>query len=282
MPHLGRLLAFELLTEGKDELATELIPGMVDDPSLPLRYKSIKHLIEKSEGMDQQMAIGALGFALDNARDVEQVQKIAELLSDKGVSIDLQQQLGFLTQWNLVGNFDNKNQKGFDVAYGPEKDLANIDLAISYQDVAKSDDDEAESGKAGQWIPYNSLDSAGLVDLNKVIGKVKGVSAYAHATYDSDVDQAVDIRIGCINAHKIWVNGELVMSNEIYHNSTSIDKFIARANLKKGSNEVLIKVCQNEQTQSWAQRWQFQVRICDETGRAIRPSNPAADPAAAN
>jgi hypothetical protein len=28
----------------------------------------------------------------------------------------------------------------------------------------------------------------------------------------------------------------------------------------------VLKVCQNNQTQAWAQDWFFQVRVCDDTG----------------
>ena len=261
--YLGRLLAFELLTDGKPDLANKIIPGLVDDPSLPLRYKAIAYMVQEAESLEKMDSIGMLGFALEKARNVDQIVDIAKSLDEKGISVDLQQQLGFLNNWNIVGNFNNKDQTGFEVVYGPEKDLENFDLEAKYED-------SLESGAT--WSDHNTVDPTGLVDLNKVIGKVKGVIAYAHATYDSDAEQEVDIRIGCINAHKVWVNGELVMSNEIYHNGISPDKFVGRAKLKKGKNDILIKVCQNEQTQPWAQRWLFQVRICDESGKAIRPA----------
>ena len=36
--------------------------------------------------------------------------------------------------------------------------------------------------------------------------------------------------------------------------------------LKAGPNEILIKVCQNNQSEPWAQAWNFAVRVCDKTG----------------
>jgi cyclic pyranopterin phosphate synthase len=39
--------------------------------------------------------------------------------------------------------------------------------------------------------------------------------------------------------------------------------------LKAGVNRILIKVCQNEQKEAWAQRYIFQARVCDSTGKAI-------------
>jgi hypothetical protein len=39
--------------------------------------------------------------------------------------------------------------------------------------------------------------------------------------------------------------------------------------LKKGRNEILVKICQNEQTEDWAQTWDFQLRVCDALGTAV-------------
>ena len=40
-----------------------------------------------------------------------------------------------------------------------------------------------------------------------------------------------------------------------------------------GANEILIKVCQNEQNDSWAQQWSFQLRICDALGGMVPVTN---------
>ena len=262
--HLGRLLAFDLLSGADDGFAEKMIPQLVDDPSLPLRSKAIKDLFKRAESAEGVQSVGLLATAVDKARDVNQVIFAAQLLKKKGVAIDLQEQLGFINQWQLVGNFDNKEGKGFDVVHGPEKSLAEIDLDAEYDSV---------DGKS-KWQSHTTSDNLGLVDLNKVIGKVKGVTVYAYATYDCDEDREVDVRLGCINAHKIWVNGEVALSNDINHNGISPDKFVGKAKMKKGENKILVKVCQNEQTQGWAQRWQFQLRICDETGKALAPPEP--------
>jgi hypothetical protein len=51
--------------------------------------------------------------------------------------------------------------------------------------------------------------------------------------------------------------------------------------LKKGANQILVKCCQNEQTETWTVEWEFQLRVCDATGTAIlatdrKPTPPAA------
>ena len=37
----------------------------------------------------------------------------------------------------------------------------------------------------------------------------------------------------------------------------------------KGRNTILLKVCQNEQADAWAQVWDFQLRVCDAVGGAV-------------
>ena len=51
-----------------------------------------------------------------------------------------------------------------------------------------------------------------------------------------------------------------------------LDQYRLQAKLQRGRNVILLKVCQNEQPEDWAQRWQYQVRICDAAGAAILPA----------
>lgn len=262
--HLGRLLAFDLLSEADANFADATIPTLADDPSLPLRAKAIKQMLVDAGTAEGSQAFAILVTALEKARDVNQVVAAAEKLDEKGIAINLQKQLGFLTQWQLTGNYDNAKGEGFDVVHGPEQNVEEIDLGAEY---------ESADGKA-KWRAHNTTDSMGLVDLNDVIGKVKGVSVYAYTTFRAEEERDAEIRIGCINAHKVWLNGKLIINNNVNHNGISPDKFSGAGLLAKGENKILVKVCQNEQTQPWAQRWQFQVRVCDETGKAIQPAKP--------
>ena len=48
-----------------------------------------------------------------------------------------------------------------------------------------------------------------------------------------------------------------------------MDYHVGKGVLKTGENTVVVKVCQNNQTDSWAQRCQFHARDCDSTGGPI-------------
>ena len=85
----------------------------------------------------------------------------------------------------------------------------------------------------------------------------------------------MDLRLGSICAAKLWLNGKQLMEHDVYHSGTKIDQYVARGKLRAGANKILVKVCQNEQTESWAQDWSFQLRICDRVGTAVLSENRA-------
>jgi hypothetical protein len=41
------------------------------------------------------------------------------------------------------------------------------------------------------------------------------------------------------------------------------------AQLQAGRNTILVKVCQNEQTEEWTVEWDFQLRVTDALGTPI-------------
>ena len=86
---------------------------------------------------------------------------------------------------------------------------------------------------------------------------------------ESPKEQQVQMRAGSNNAVKIWLNGKLIYFREEYHHGMRMDQHTATGTLRAGRNTILIKVCQNEQTDAWAQKWDFQLRVCDKLGGAV-------------
>ena len=99
------------------------------------------------------------------------------------------------------------------------------------------------------------------------------MTAYAYTEYHAAAAGPVQLRLGCKNAWKIWLNGKLVFGRDEYHRGMRIDQYQLDVNLAKGRNTLLIKLCQNEQMQDWTKQWQFQLRVCDPTGTAILAAN---------
>ena len=79
----------------------------------------------------------------------------------------------------------------------------------------------------------------------------------------------MQVRVGTENAVRLFVNGRPIFSREEYHHGMRIDQHVAPATLRAGRNEILLKVCQNEQKEDWAQKWSFQLRITDTAGAKV-------------
>ena len=200
--------------------------------------------------------------SLSAARGLAQMKQSIEALKQLGESPDLVEYFGYITDWKVIGPFDNSEGAGFEKVYPPEEQL---DFAQQYQ------------GKSApvKWIDHSTgnqdqdIEQVGLVDLNKVLAEEKGVVAYLTATFYSAHDRELECRYGTVNATKLWVNGELLLSKNIYHMGGEFDQYIAPVKLRQGANTILLKICQNEQTETWTRSWNFRFRVTDELGGGV-------------
>jgi hypothetical protein len=256
-----RRLAYEWLARADKTAPERLLPGMLKDPSPELRRDAVAAVVKQADDLlaknDKDAAKAAYQKALTGACDEDQVEAIAAQLEKLGAPVDLAAHYGFLREWRLAAPFDNGGDAGFKAVYPPEK---GVDLSASYK--GKNDAKVA-------WAEHVCKDAYGVVDLNKVLGKEKGAVAYAFAVVDSPAERPVQVRVGSTNAVKIFLNGKELFAVDEYHHGMRIDQYAGAGVLKAGRNEVLIKVCQNEQSENWAQNWMFQARLSDATGAAV-------------
>lgn len=263
----ARRLAFDLLARTDKTAPDRLIPGMLNDPSVELRRDAVQRLIAQGDKQfalqKQDDAKATFAAALAGARDDDQVQIIKKRLEGLGEKVDLPRHFGFLMTWQLVAPFDNTDKKGLNTVYPPEQ---GIDLNAEY---------EGKGGMKIRWSTHTTDNEYGIVDVAKALSSFKGAVSYATTEFVSEKEQPVEFRLGTPNSWKVWLNGELLFSREEYHRGMSLDQYKMRGTLKPGRNVILIKVCQNEQKEEWAQRWQFQLRVCDATGTAVLSADRA-------
>ena len=256
----ARHLAFELVRRVDPSVESRLIPRMLNDPGVEFRRAAVARLIAEGQRLlDAEKASAARDVflkALSGAVHKDQVDLLATRLEKLGQPVDIARHLGFIVRWHLCGPFDNTGKRGYDVAYPPEQ---GIDLAASYE------------GKSGpvRWIEHTTTDAYGMVDLNKALGKDLGVVGYATTVFVASEPATVEFRLGTPNAYKLWLNGKLIGQREVYHAGQAIDQYVDQGRLRRGENRIVLKICQNEQTESWAQMWEFQLRVCDAAGTAV-------------
>jgi hypothetical protein len=261
--HAGaaRRLAYEWLRRTDPEAPQRLLPGMLSDPGAELRRDAVAIVLKEAqahaERKQESAARATYQKALQYARDRDQVTLIADELKKLGVKIDLTSHFGFITRWMIVAPFDNGGGKGFHTRFPPEK---GVDLKAVYA---------GKDGKKLRWAPHVTTLPLGKVDFNKAIAALHGTTAFAYTEIDSPAVLPVELRTASNNALRIYLNGKEIFFREEYHHGMALDQHVGAGKLKAGRNEILVKVCQNEQSDSWAQEWSFQLRVCDALGGAV-------------
>jgi len=258
----ARRLAFDLIRRADPRAADALVPGFLNDPGNDLRREAVDRLVDeagKQVATDKAAARDIYRRALHSARDADQIESLAKTLGDLGEKVDLAQTFGWVTRWRLIGPFDNTGNQGFTQAYPPEM---VIDPKAEYP------------GKGGtvRWVDAEAQGDYGMVDFNKPFGALKEVAGYAVAEFVSDKARPAEIRLGCKNGWKVWLNGKFLFGRDEYHTGAEIDQFRLPVQLRAGTNVILVKCTQNGQVEDWTKEWEFQLRVTNAQGTPIRSS----------
>jgi hypothetical protein len=256
----ARRLAYELIASVEADHAQRLIAGLRDDPSTELRRDAVQHLLDEAAAFTKagrsNEAVAQYQIAIQSARDVDQVEDIAKELKKLGSPVSLPGVFGWVSDWKVIGPFDNKDRLGFEKVFPPEQ---SIDLNAEYDGL---------NGKV-KWQDFKATGDYGLVDMNKPFGSLKEVTGYAYTEFYAEKTRPVELRIGCKNGWKVWLNGKYLFGRDEYHRGAEIDQYRLAGELKPGRNAILVKVTQNEQKEDWTKEWEFQMRITDALGTPI-------------
>jgi hypothetical protein len=263
----ARYLVYRWLTDSDEELQATVLERSTDDPSLPLRFLANRRLMDQAAAAgteEKETAIALYQRVLKEARNPDQLQRTVTALSELGQTVDLAKELGMFQRWYLIGPFDSTGGAGFATPYAPE-------LALIESQGASFDPTRSEAGKSADvsWQIATTSDALGSLDLNPIFANEKEAVVYAFCRFTAEEVGELDARLGSTNGNKLWVNGQLITANEVYHTGGRVDQYIGSCEIKKGENWVLVKICQNNQTEAWAQEYQFQFRITDSMGKPI-------------
>lgn len=140
-------------------------------------------------------------------------------------------EMGFVRRYWLAGPFPNRQGLGFRRVYPPEKE---IDLEAEYT---------AGYGKV-RWYEMDRNAPAALVNFENFFVETDNVVGYALIFLVSDRDRTVEIRAGSDDTLTLFLNGEMIWAHEQYR-GVKFDDDVVDAELKKGVNTVLFKVCED-------------------------------------
>jgi hypothetical protein len=259
----ARWLAYDLLIGQDLSMKERYLPRLIDDRNLDLRREAVARVLDDA---DKKLTAGKkpdagvlYQTAFNKARDRDQIDAAVKKLKELGQKPDVTGHFGFLLHWKLLGPFDNTKNAGIERSFPPEKEIA---LSATYP------------GKQGQiaWKDFRTKDDMGVVALNDGIGNINEAIGYAYAEFPSATDRDAEIRFGSFTTVKLWVNGKLTLERYDAYTGHRTDTYVAKVHLHKGNNSILLKLCREIPPEKRLEKWQFNLRVCDEIGTALVPA----------
>jgi hypothetical protein len=164
---------------------------------------------------------------------------------------------GFITSWLIRGPFTSNEM---DIR---EKDFLESDGGESKIFLMYDVNNNISEGKAntGKWFPiYSNKYIINLLDYFTISGRAV---VYALCFIESERDQKVIIKAGSDDGIKIFLNGNLIHNNPSYR-GVEIDEDVVNSEIKKGSNQLLVKI--DQITGDWG----FCLRITGENDEPLK------------
>jgi cellulose synthase operon protein C len=158
------------------------------------------------------------------------------------------QQLGFVTDYLVIGPFDNEGKVGFNTAYPPEKEIS---LDTSYQ------------GKLvdAKWLRPAAKPDWGIINLGNILRPSEKVTGYILTYVYSPTSQAAALRLGG-SALQVWVNDKNTWSNPAIRQG-KFDQEPIPVILAQGWNQILVK------SGILTGGWEVYIRVTDPEGNKI-------------
>lgn len=136
----------------------------------------------------------------------------------------------FISDWWLIGPFDNTDRKGIENIYPPEEEFIT-DKSYSGRD-----------NKMVSWWEYNGKGDEYISLAKQFKPSDEGV-VYARRVFNLEKSKVLKIGLGTNDGVKMWVNGKLVHKNIIGRPALPNEDVIS-VPFNKGENVVLLKIDQ--------------------------------------
>lgn len=161
----------------------------------------------------------------------------AKVMRLKALAEHFPQRLGYVTQWRILGPFDNSDANA-DQQRDPFEPLKDASTPVRLAD-----------GREAAWWDYTS--PGGFLNLEQATGERRGdwVLSYAYAAtvYDAPRDLSARLKLDSFFAFRVFVNGE-----EVFHrpglNADCPDRNVVDVRLRQGPNTIVVKLSQTQIT----------------------------------
>jgi len=225
-------------------------PMLVKDASLYYLGLAYKYVNEKQYKKAENILVDAVRLSPPRyavERVLDKMQKVNKEF-DTTTFRTIAKSAGFINTWKVIGPFLNKNNSGQHKRFTPEWKL-----------------DFNQKLKVGSsYISWQDVELEGafpVIPFAKMYGRIEGV-AYAYSTITLSKNMHAILKIGSNDGVVCWVNGKKVHEKFIGRPLT-VDEDVVEVNLRKGKNEILLKVLNR------GNNWEASLRVCDYQGIPI-------------
>jgi tetratricopeptide (TPR) repeat protein len=225
-PYLFALWSTGSLNYGRGLMTKEQVPFfelLAEDPKTP--------------GTIRSMANQTLGSHYEDVGDFKKAHAAYD-------------QVGSVTTWSAVGEFENISESGFNKNYDP---------------ITKPKSTETFTNKKNapvKWFVLPAYRNDRWVDFEYHFFTTNSI-IYAQTFVTSSGAKDVQLRLGTSGSIKLWLNDRLIFEEREERNN-DMDTYIIRAKLSSGKNRILVQLGSSEIDQS-----NFLLRITDEKGENI-------------
>lgn len=232
------------------------LPALAEDPVATLAQEYGQAALANARSPRAAASLYRLHALMDDVEDLNLLAKVYSSLLGRGSTndevrtlarqlyADLQRQrgnltkstallepLGYLSSFYVVGSFDNEGKDGCDTNFGPEAGISSLETAYPARDRELS------------WRPLQLTNPDGYVDLGAALRPNTEAVAYALTFLDAPQETVAELAVGTSGAFRLFVNGQRVLKSDRY-NLPRPDQAKVAVRLRKGANQVLLKVCQ--------------------------------------
>ncbi|MFQ5770680.1 MAG: tetratricopeptide repeat protein, partial [bacterium] len=155
-----------------------------------------------------------------------------------------------VTEWTVIGPFDNISASGFDKVFPPELEY---DVTKTYA---------GKNSVPASWFKVEKIRNDYWIDFRRYFAFFESVY-YANTFVYSPKKQSIQIRIGTSGSLKAFLNDALIVQafDEL---NNGLDTYVVETDLQEGWNRLLIKCGYSEIKQC-----NFMVRLTDAEGEVL-------------
>ncbi|NOX66484.1 MAG: DUF4838 domain-containing protein, partial [Chlorobi bacterium] len=137
----------------------------------------------------------------------------------------------FISDWWIIGRFDNPNGNGLVTSYPPENefDVNKVYSGIENREV--------------KWRSYINHES-GYIDFTKIFHPSEDGIVYASRVFKMNEDKMIKVGVGSNDGIRMWLNDKLVLDHKVLRKAEPNQEILTLP-FKKGENTILIKVDQD-------------------------------------